>query len=137
MEQLECLLQFDEMRSDLDFSGEQVTCVPVQRPARCSKPIHVAVLECEQMPENIVQLHGNFTTIFDRWLQSGVAEVNSKRGSQSHRCIEVSRWPVLYGVFPQSLTGIDAFIVTGSVSSAYDKDPWIAALEEFIRGSWQ
>lgn len=103
-------------------------------PNRKPEIIHVAVLECEQMFETIVESHGNFTDIFNQWLQSGVRRLNSKRGLHYGTMIEVSRWPVLNGIYPSDLATVDAFVITGSMSSAYDAHPWIKTLERYIRG---
>jgi hypothetical protein len=104
-------------------------------PSRRVGILHVAVLECERMPENIVQSHGHFADIFNRWLQTGIGKVNFKRPAQKRTAINVSRWAALDGIYPGDITGIDAFIITGSVHSAYDNFPWIRALEGFIRGA--
>lgn len=37
------------------------------------------------------------------------------------------------GVFPQTLDGIDGFILTGSPASVHDADPWVARLLGLIR----
>jgi GMP synthase-like glutamine amidotransferase len=39
------------------------------------------------------------------------------------------------GEFPESLTGIDGLIVTGSPASVHDGAPWIARLLDLIRGA--
>ncbi|KAI0175120.1 class I glutamine amidotransferase-like protein [Pestalotiopsis sp. NC0098] len=104
-----------------------------QRPARRPGVVHVAVLECETLPGPIVETYGGFADIFDQWLQTGVDKVNSKRPPQKRTSVEVSRWPVVHGVYPSDVTRIDAFIITGSICSAYDDFPWIRALEEFVR----
>lgn len=107
-----------------------------QRPARRPGVVHVAVLECETLPGPIVETYGGFADIFDHWLQTGVDKVNSKTPPQKRTSVEVSRWPVVHGVYPSDVTRIDAFIITGSICSAYDDFPWIRALEEFVRGSF-
>lgn len=42
-------------------------------------------------------------------------------------------WPVVDGVFPDSPTAADGWLITGSKYGAYDDLPWIARLEAFIR----
>lgn len=37
------------------------------------------------------------------------------------------------GQLPQSPSACDAWLITGAAAGAYDTDPWIAALEDFLR----
>jgi len=45
----------------------------------------------------------------------------------------ISGFSVVDGVFPDTLAGIDGFIISGSPASVHDPEPWIARLLELIR----
>ncbi|KAH6644932.1 class I glutamine amidotransferase-like protein [Truncatella angustata] len=47
--------------------------------------------------------------------------------------MKMSRWKPLEGKYPSETSGIDAFIITGSVCSVYDDFPWIRTLMQYIR----
>lgn len=99
-----------------------------------SSTIHIAVLECEKFPQNIVQSHGNFSQIFRDWLASGTRKFNSRRTSLAHQhvTIETSTWLPKTRKYPTCLDDVDALIVTGSVHSVYEDIPWIKELQAYI-----
>ncbi|MDW3222951.1 MAG: type 1 glutamine amidotransferase [Paracoccaceae bacterium] len=45
-------------------------------------------------------------------------------------------WPVVDGIFPQSVEDADGWLITGSKHGAYEDHAWIAPLEEFIRDTF-
>lgn len=47
--------------------------------------------------------------------------------------LEIRTYNVGQGEFPSSVAEVDAWLITGSEKSAYDREPWIAGLAEFIR----
>ena len=104
------------------------------RSLKTRRPIHVAVLECEQLPSAIVRSRGNFTAIFDSWLRVGARKLNATRKLDQHVTITTSRWSTQDCCHPADLDSVDALLVTGSVSSAYDDIPWIETLQRFLNG---
>ena len=50
---------------------------------------------------------------------------------------ESSGYEIAQGQFPASPAECDAYVITGSPRGAYDSDPWIARLADFIRGGVQ
>lgn len=46
-------------------------------------------------------------------------------------------YQVAEGEFPTSPEAHDAYVITGSPSGAYESDPWISELSQFIRDSYQ
>lgn len=106
----------------------------LRRGYQAPRVIHVAVLECQPFPQNITDAYGPFTRIFEAWLQRGAQRLNAKRSPGRQVIIETSRWLVHDGLYPENLTGIDAFLVTGSLRSSYDDLPWIRTLEVFLKG---
>ncbi|MBM69082.1 MAG: GMP synthase [Haliea sp.] len=47
--------------------------------------------------------------------------------------LEFHVYDVQEGVYPQDIDEVDAYLITGSKSSVYDSDPWIARLKAFVR----
>ena len=47
--------------------------------------------------------------------------------------IEFRVYDVQEGVYPETLDEVDGYLITGSKSSVYDADPWIARLMDFVR----
>lgn len=45
-------------------------------------------------------------------------------------------YDVVHGAFPASPEVCDAYVITGSPKGAYDTDPWIGELAEFIRAAY-
>lgn len=99
--------------------------------------LHIAVLECEQMPPYIVQSHGNFARIFERWLQVGTHRLNTSRPARrEHLSVRTSSWNVKEGRYPPSFQGVDAIIISGSVNGVHDDVPWIATLRRYLLGTY-
>ncbi|KAK8022929.1 hypothetical protein PG991_006810 [Apiospora marii] len=97
--------------------------------------LQIAVLECEQMPPYIVQSHGNFARIFERWLQVGTHRLNAGRPARrEHLSVRTSSWNVKEGRYPPGLLGVDAVIISGSVNGVHDDVPWIATLRRYLLG---
>ena len=49
--------------------------------------------------------------------------------------LELVEYRITEGEFPDSAESCDAYLITGSPKGAYDNDPWIAQLADFIRDS--
>lgn len=45
-------------------------------------------------------------------------------------------FPVVNGVFPETVQDCDGWLITGSKHGAYEDHPWIAPLEAFIRNAY-
>lgn len=50
---------------------------------------------------------------------------------------ESTSYEVAQGHFPERLDDCDAYVITGSPKGAYDSDPWITGLAQFIRSGAQ
>ncbi|KAK8878915.1 class I glutamine amidotransferase-like protein [Apiospora arundinis] len=96
--------------------------------------LQIAVLECEQMPPYIVQSHGNFAEIFERWLLAGTHQHNLGKPAHERVSVKTSSWNVKEGHYPSNFQGIDAIIISGSVNGVNDDLPWIAALRCYLLG---
>ena len=47
--------------------------------------------------------------------------------------MEFHVYDVQQGEYPADIDEVDAYLITGSKSSVYDDEPWIATLMEFVR----
>jgi len=83
-------------------------------------PFHVGVFECGCLPESYERAHGTFADWFERYLGEPLAPVR------------FSRYRADLGELPKSADECDAYVVSGSDSSANDPDPWIADLGDFL-----
>ncbi|KAI1764398.1 class I glutamine amidotransferase-like protein [Hypoxylon sp. FL1150] len=98
--------------------------------------VHVAILECFTMPHQIAATRGQFGDVFRSWLCTSAKALNAGRSLGDQVEIQTSVFDVQHGQYPQSLDNVDAIIVTGSTSSAYDNDPWIITLERFLQDAY-
>ena len=72
-----------------------------------------------QLPPNIPSYASMFGDLFHSVSESVVFEV----------------FPVMKGVFPPKLNQEELYLITGSNSSVYDKEPWILELLQWIRNA--
>lgn len=98
------------------------------------RTIHIAVLECLRLPDNVAQVRGQFGGVFQSWLETALKTYDS---GNSKLNVEFSSWDVEHGVYPPSLTDVDALIITGSTASAYDTDPWILKLGAYLSSEYR
>ncbi|KAH6962156.1 class I glutamine amidotransferase-like protein [Ilyonectria sp. MPI-CAGE-AT-0026] len=95
--------------------------------------LRVAVLRCFAIPDQIAQERGQFDAIFATWIQAAVKTRNNKRPASDQVVAEVKGWDVVGKRQYPDLTEVDVLIVTGSTASAYDDEPWIHQLSDFLR----
>ncbi len=84
-----------------------------------SPPVRLGILQAGRVPEELEGTFPDYNQIFVDLL--GEHE------------FEYLFWPVLDGVFPESVDAADAWLITGSKFGAYEDHDWIAPLEDFIR----
>ena len=84
-----------------------------------SKTPVIGILETGRPPEELAPEHGNYPSMVQDWLDLPEAEYKS--------CA------ALDGQLPNSPRAADLWVITGSRFGVYDGDPWIAALEGFVR----
>ncbi len=83
--------------------------------------MQLGILEAGRTPAEIEGTFGSFPDLFDRLL------------TEADPTLSLTRWPVVDGVFPPSVSDCDGWLITGSRHGAYDPLPWIPPLERFIR----
>ncbi len=78
----------------------------------------VAILETGSPPGRLAKQFGDYPTMFERLLGEG---------------FKIESFDVAHGQLPADKH--DAYLITGSPAGVYDPLPWIAPLQEFIRGA--
>lgn len=81
----------------------------------------IGILEAETLSPEVVERFGSYGDMFTRLLQP----VSSAFTFRYYAAEE--------GQLPATTDECDAYIVTGSRHNAYDQDPWIEALKDFVR----
>lgn len=83
----------------------------------------VGILQCDHVPSQLRARHGDYDTFFMDLL--------------SDEQIEFITFPVVDGVFPDSTSDADGWLITGGAFSASDPHEWIARLKEFVRSVYE
>lgn len=79
----------------------------------------IGILQTGHLPEQIQAVTGNYDRVFGTLLAA-------------HDLGSVT-YPVVDGVFPDSIKAADGWLITGSKHGAYEDHDWIPPLEDFIR----
>ena len=83
--------------------------------------MRIGVLETGHPPEGMTE-GGTYARYFERLLDG--------------HGFEITRWPVVDGVFPDSVHDAEGWLITGSKHGAYEPHAWIPPLEAFIREAY-
>lgn len=82
--------------------------------------MRIGILETQILETNVKEKYGSYAEMFQRLLLS----VDDR--------LEFTVYRVVNGQYPDSTNECDAYLITGSKSSAYDDEPWIIKLQGFI-----
>jgi GMP synthase-like glutamine amidotransferase len=82
--------------------------------------VRIGILETDTLEPGIQEKYGSYAEMFQRLFLS----VNDQ--------LAFKVFPVIAGSYPDNIDDCDAYLITGSKSSAYDSDPWIKQLCDFI-----
>jgi GMP synthase (glutamine-hydrolysing) len=82
----------------------------------------IGILQTGRAPDALIGASGDYPAMFERLL-----------GGRGFR---FRTWPVLDGVFPDSVYAAQGWLITGSRHAAYEDHPWIPPLEAFIRDAY-
>lgn len=80
----------------------------------------IGILETDIVDENVIEEYGSYPDMFRKLLLT----VDNSLSFQTYQVIDFE--------YPLSLDECDAYLITGSKFSAYDKDLWIERLKEFV-----
>lgn len=85
----------------------------------------LGILQVDDVLSDLVEDHGEYPFMFERLLRSA----NNNPQLQ----LEFVTYKANRGIYPQNIDEVDAYIMTGSKSSAYEDTPWVLRLAEFVR----
>jgi GMP synthase-like glutamine amidotransferase len=85
--------------------------------------MRIGLLQCDEVAERFRPVAGTFLESFGALLRDPLPDA------------ELVPYDVMGGVVPGSPGECDAWLCTGSRFSAYDDEPWIDALSDFIRSA--
>lgn len=94
-------------------------------------PLRIAVLECGAPAGKTRAKYGGYGGVFKALLYAAadslnLPEISSKSG------LDISSFDVTNFQYP-TLDAIDAILITGSKANAFDDDPWIKRLVDFVK----
>jgi len=79
----------------------------------------IGILQTGHAPENMIPALGDYNDLFTRFLaRDGIEFVN---------------FPVVDGIFPETIEAAQGWLITGSRFGVYENLPWMRQLAEFIR----
>ncbi len=82
----------------------------------------IGILQSGSLPEELADKHGQYPKLY--------ADMLKDRG------FTFETFVVIENAFPDSVYACDGWLITGSAHGAYDDQPWIPVLEEFIRDAY-
>lgn len=87
--------------------------------------MRIGILQADSVLEQFQPKHGNYPEMISSILQVGA------RAEQVE--IEFATYDVEHGDYPADFHDCDGYVISGSRRSVYDDEPWIRALEDFVR----
>ena len=82
--------------------------------------MQIGILETDTLEPCIKEKYGSYAEMF----QSLFLSVDNQ--------LEFKVYPVIEGQYPKHMDECDAYLITGSKASAYDNEPWIKQLRDYI-----
>ncbi|KAK0380903.1 oxidoreductase family protein [Colletotrichum limetticola] len=96
-------------------------------PPKADKPKHIAILDTDVMVTAVQTLYGQYYSAqYIKRLTAAATRIGA-----SHLAT-FTTWDVVAGHYPNP-ADVDAILITGSIAAAYDTDPWVLRLGDFIR----
>jgi len=83
------------------------------------REVRIGILKADETPDEMIGVHGPYEDFYIRLL----APYN----------FTFSVYPVLHSIFPSSVDEANGWLITGSRHSAWEDEPWMLRLKEFIR----
>ncbi|KAJ8067735.1 hypothetical protein OCU04_003340 [Sclerotinia nivalis] len=92
-------------------------------------PLRIAILECDTpLPNTDAKYHG-YGGVFSSLLERGTTTLTPPLPVSS---LQIGSYDVTLQEYP-TLSSIDAILISGSRFTAFDSEPWIVKLVEFVR----
>lgn len=87
----------------------------------------IGILRADDVSPELASEYGEYPEMVENLLVSA----NLARGADA-KSLEFTSYPVNRQQYPSHIDEVDGYIITGSKSSVYDNEPWIAELHHFI-----
>ena len=87
----------------------------------------IGILRADDVSPELASKYGEYPEMVEDLLVSA----NLARGAEA-KSLEFTSYPVNRQQYPSHIDEVDGYIITGSKSSVYDNEPWIAELHHFI-----
>lgn len=95
--------------------------------------LRVAVLVCDEPIAPVRARYGNFGEVFQRLLFAGAEAYDRNVSASKISGLTVTTWDVVHEQVYPDPQDIDAVIITGSRFDAFENDPWILKLVDFVQ----
>ncbi|CAK7246290.1 MAG: hypothetical protein STHCBS139747_007917 [Sporothrix thermara] len=95
--------------------------------------LNVVVLNCGYTSPVITKARGQYSDVFADILKPAVARHNANPATTDPVDLVIRGYDTMKQVYPPSLDGVDALIITGSPNGAYEDLPWIRTLLDYVR----
>lgn len=80
----------------------------------------IGILETDHLSQDLLQEYGSYGEQFSRLLRRADPE------------LEIECFDIIEQIYPEKINQCDAYLITGSKFSAYQKLPWIERLQDYI-----
>ncbi|CAK7212806.1 hypothetical protein SEUCBS140593_001632 [Sporothrix eucalyptigena] len=95
-------------------------------------PLTVVVLNCGYTSPVITKVRGQYSDIFADILQPALARHNANPENAEVELV-LRGYDAIQQIYPLSLDGVDALIITGSPNGAYEDLAWIRTLLAYVK----
>lgn len=86
-----------------------------------NKPLKLGILDCDVVHEDLRKEYISYSHMFQTLF------------IQVAPSVSFTSYPVIEGVYPESIDECDGYIITGSKSSVYDNAEWLDELRDYVR----
>ncbi|KAF2103206.1 class I glutamine amidotransferase-like protein [Rhizodiscina lignyota] len=96
-------------------------------------PLRIAMLECDTPLLKTRGKYGGYGGVFKALFEAGADALNMPDVISSKKGMEITTWDVVNSELYPKLENVDVVLLTGSKSNAFDNDPWILKLVDFVK----
>ncbi|KAH7057219.1 class I glutamine amidotransferase-like protein [Macrophomina phaseolina] len=100
--------------------------------------LNIAILDTDIPVPVVLNTRGPYSSIFQQLLEAALIRLSTYGyfANQPFPKIQWTAYNVVRGQYPSDISALDAVVISGSASSVYDADPWIATLHTWLRSAY-